>query len=923
MSNIDYILKKKYHKYKTKYYNIRGGQVGTSLSSLPIVTLATCALDQWSLDFIGNLDRIIRSIKIAKNNGAKYRLGPELEICGYGCEDHFYEADILKHSWECLAKILDSDLTDGIICDIGMPISHYGVRYNCRVYCLNREIILIRPKMFLADDGNYRESRWFTGWSSEKIHILDRFKLPQDIKNIILEQRRKVTGKIQEDENIYVPFGVAILECNDCTIASETCEELFTPESPNVMLGLEGVDIITNGSSSYHQLNKINFRHSLITGATAKMGGVYVYSNQIGCDGGRLIFDGDACICTNGHFVNISEQLTFKEVDVITAKVNLDDVRTYRAGIVSRNIQAAEHKLIVPKIKVNFSLCEPNAIEYNSTVDFIPIPYEQQIGLAPARYLWDYLRRSGAKGFFIPLSGGIDSGSTALIVYLMCHYVKEFIDTNSKSDNEYDKKEAENMMNDLKKIIDNSGEKSLTEARYNEIKSDPKKICNRLLYTCNMPTKYNTGRIKLYAQGVADAIGSYHITAPINDAFNAEKNIAPNIIFYKDTEEVKNHDADWELGKYKSLPQFETYTYKGTEYKVDQYEIPTWVNNITLNESPQPAASIPRFKNKSGNWLEHLAIQNIQARLRMVTAYYMAQILPLYRYNEDYYFGKPNYESYKTEVDKILKQEVKEGQDPSDVNYEEFLPASYHAFHKEYLARANKVGYLLVLASSNADEAIRGFYTKYDASSGDINPIGSYSKKEIKDFLWYYANEKNNTNRNFEVYKYILTVTASPELTPEREEKGKKLIQSDEVDMEMRYDELYQYGLMRKRDALGPLSMFYFMLKQMKDRKDNSAGCIEVVNKSGRDPFGRVLSKFDIKDIKAIDVYNKIKTFYDYYCRNRNKMTSITPSIHATNYSPDDNRFDLRPYLYPYLKLQYDDMEQIAKELDKKGYFKQ
>ncbi|KAI3479822.1 hypothetical protein L1887_58118 [Cichorium endivia] len=28
-------------------------------------------------------------------------------------------------------------------------------------------------------------------------------------------------------------------------------------------------------------------------------------------------------------------------------------------------------------------------------------------------------------------------------------------------------------------------------------------------------------------------------------------------------------------------------------------------------------------------------------------------------------------------------------------------------------------------------------------------------------------------------------------------------------------------------------------------------------------------------------------------------MTTLTPSYHAEGYSPDDNRFDLRPFLYP------------------------
>jgi NAD+ synthase (glutamine-hydrolysing) len=38
------------------------------------------SLNQWALDFEGNLARILESIKVAKEKGAKLRVGPELEI---------------------------------------------------------------------------------------------------------------------------------------------------------------------------------------------------------------------------------------------------------------------------------------------------------------------------------------------------------------------------------------------------------------------------------------------------------------------------------------------------------------------------------------------------------------------------------------------------------------------------------------------------------------------------------------------------------------------------------------------------------------------------------------------------------------------------------------------------------------------------
>lgn len=44
------------------------------------VTVAVSTLNQWALDFEGNLERILQSIMEAKDLGASYRTGPELEI---------------------------------------------------------------------------------------------------------------------------------------------------------------------------------------------------------------------------------------------------------------------------------------------------------------------------------------------------------------------------------------------------------------------------------------------------------------------------------------------------------------------------------------------------------------------------------------------------------------------------------------------------------------------------------------------------------------------------------------------------------------------------------------------------------------------------------------------------------------------------
>jgi NAD+ synthase (glutamine-hydrolysing) len=88
----------------------------------------------------------------------------------------------------------------------------------------------------------------------------------------------------------------------------------------------------------------------------------------------------------------------------------------------------------------------------------------------------------------------------------------------------------------------------------------------------------------------------------------------------------------------------------------------------------------PRFRLRGGSARETLALQNVQARLRMVLSYLFAQLMLWVR---------------------------------------------------------ERPGGLLVLGSANVDEALRGYYTKYDCSSADVNPIGGISKTDLKKFLGF------------------------------------------------------------------------------------------------------------------------------------------------------------------------------------------
>lgn len=150
-----------------------------------------------------------------RRSKASYR--SELEICGYDCLDHHLEGDTSTHSFEVLADIISDPICEDMLIDLGLPVRHRNVRYNCRVLCTYKHIYMIRPKMSLAQDGLYREARHFAAWVK-----------PRQTQIFYLEQvLQEATGQS------IVPIGDAILSTTDTAVSCETREELFTPLNPS------------------------------------------------------------------------------------------------------------------------------------------------------------------------------------------------------------------------------------------------------------------------------------------------------------------------------------------------------------------------------------------------------------------------------------------------------------------------------------------------------------------------------------------------------------------------------------------------------------------------------------------------------------------------------------------------------------------
>lgn len=702
-----------------------------------LICVATCTLNQWALDFDGNCERVAKSCQLAKEAGATYRLGSELELSGYGCEDHFLEADTFDHCWESLVELLVTHgASDGLVCDFGMPVLYAGVRYNCRVLCHNRRILLVRPKVALADQGNYRESRYFTAYRrSMHNQPSDTLLLPNFVQ-AALQQRS-------------APFGLGFIQSNDgVRIGCESCEELWTPQAIHIDLSLRGVEIIGNGSGSHHELRKLNQRLELMISATRKCGGVYLYSNQRGCDGGRQYYDGAALIVCNGQVLAQAPQFSVQDVEVITATIDLDDVRSYRASLPSFGIQAALNSVhplsndaVVDCPDVNVLFQGNGKMIHTSPPKELRLACpEEECCLGPACWLWDYLRRSGAAGFLLPLSGGADSSSVATIVGAMCHLVLEAAHHDPQ------------VAADVRKVCRAGGGGDMVHEENNDwLPNSPQELASFVLHTIFMGTENSSENTTSRAKRLGQAIGSYHLEVNIDMLVSAI---------------VK-------------------------------------VFTFTTGKTPQ-------FEARGGTMAQDLALQNIQARLRMVTAYLFAQLLPWVR---------------------------------------------------------SRTGFLLVLGSANVDEGLRGYMTKYDCSSADLNPIGAISKGDLKRMLIWASNRYPEFDV---VLKEIAGAPPTAELRPQSnaEEKTAEHSQLDEDEMGMTYEELGWFGRLRKISRCGPVSMYRKL-------------CVAWADK-----------------FSPSEVAVKVKRFFFYYSVNRHKMCTLTPSYHAEGYSPDDNRFDLRQFLY-------------------------
>lgn len=128
---------------------------------------------------------------------------------------------------------------------------------------------------------------------------------------------------------------------------------------------------------------------------------------------------------------------------------------------------------------------------------------EEEIALGPAAWLWDYLRRSHATGFLLPLSGGADSAATATLVGIMCHLVVEAIEKGEKQ-----------VITDMLRIVGENPDSTYRPRNAQE-------LSHKILHTVYMGTSNSSSETRDRAANVSGQIGAYHSAVNIDAMVSA------------------------------------------------------------------------------------------------------------------------------------------------------------------------------------------------------------------------------------------------------------------------------------------------------------------------------------------------------------------------------------------------------------------
>ena len=364
-----------------------------------LIKIAAGVLNQTPLDWLGNRENILSAIQQGRDLGVSVLCLPELCLTGYGCEDAFHARGVQTTAIEILSQVAAQ--SSGMIVSVGLPLTFAGGLFDTACLIVDGQIVGFVGKQHLAGDGIHYEPRWFKRW-------------PEGI-----------VGEVEVDGTTY-PLGDLIFDVGGVRIAFEICEDAWVGTRPGSSHASRGADIILNPSASHFAFGKHQVRRRFVMEGSRAFHVSYVYANLVGNEAGRAIYDGDAMIASGGKMVAIGRRFSYYPVSLTTATINVDATRMTRArtGSFEPDLDGDESDVI--HVDFDYPLCElqPERMSRENWEESDSIKFEE-FTRSVSLGLFDYMRKSHARGFVVSLSGGVDSTSVAILAAIMLRLATE------------------------------------------------------------------------------------------------------------------------------------------------------------------------------------------------------------------------------------------------------------------------------------------------------------------------------------------------------------------------------------------------------------------------------------------------------------------------------------------------------------------
>ncbi|MCA9522651.1 MAG: NAD(+) synthase [Myxococcales bacterium] len=385
------------------------------------IRVGAAVLNQTPLDWRGNEARIREAIDRARDEGISVLCLPEMCISGYGCEDAFHAPGLQARALEQLDRLRAE--CRGMVVSFGLPLLYRNALFNAVAIVVDGQIAGFVAKRYLAGDGIHYEPRWFNPWPRGKRDDIDL-----------------LGGRF--------PIGDIFFDVGGVKIGLEVCEDAWVAQRPGADLAYLGADLILNPSASHFAFGKLTIRKGFVVEGSRAFSVSYLYSNLLGNESGRAIFDGGALIASAGRLLACGPRFGYRDLYLTSAVIDVDRTRMIQARTHSfrptfdddaafcveapfawpQNVEAPHDPALdaleaaaPPRASVNASgaPAEPGLLSSSSSFEESAHLKEEEFSRAIALGLFDYMRKSRSKGFVVSLSGGADSTACACLVALM------------------------------------------------------------------------------------------------------------------------------------------------------------------------------------------------------------------------------------------------------------------------------------------------------------------------------------------------------------------------------------------------------------------------------------------------------------------------------------------------------------------------